>query len=96
MHEIILFASGVCVLRGQLTAFVRVIGKAASQPFSFKKGPGEDSGSAQLLEKSVCWKNMDWAPSCLSHCPDVPCYPYVQFPHFERTSLLRVTNEHLL
>lgn len=27
MHEIILFASGVCVIRGQLTAFVRVIGK---------------------------------------------------------------------
>lgn len=27
MHEIIVFASGVCVIRGQLTAFVRVISK---------------------------------------------------------------------
>lgn len=27
MHEIILLASGVCVIGGQLTAFVRVIGK---------------------------------------------------------------------
>jgi hypothetical protein len=27
MHEIILGASGICVIGGQLTAFVRVVGK---------------------------------------------------------------------